>query len=428
MSTRLLSGGVDAQGSRLDVRIDDGDGTILSMGSEVVASEGEQRVDCSGMVVLAAQAEPHLHLDKVDTAWRLKNPSGELMDAVKVWMDNVPTLDADEVCERAVSTIDDYVANGATSIRSHVNLSPQASLAPLEGLLAARDRVADRCDVQLVALVPRSLAGASEVAEQNRALVRRAVELGVDLVGGAPHSDADPSATTDVLVELAAELDVGIDLHTDETLDPGAVSLSLFARRVARLGLSGRATASHCVSLGIQPPSFQTEVAELLEQSGVAVIALPATNLWLQARGVQSAPPRGVTAVRALLDAGVTVGSGADNLRDPFCPIGRADPLETAALLAVTAHLTLTEAWWAVTGGARGAMGVAGGQLHVGAPAEILAVAGRDLDDAIARASARRITVHRGRVVAETTVSRSFPAADAPATATATAPTATPAA
>lgn len=410
MTTRVLVGGVDAHGEAIDVRVDDASGTVVDVGSDLHVPEGEEVLDCAGSVVLSAPAEPHVHLDKVDTAWRLVNPTGELMDAVRVWMDQVPDLDADEVRDRAVATIDDYVASGTTAIRSHVNLSTDASLAPLLGLLAARDVVRDRCEVQLVVLVPRALSGSDDATAANRSLVRRAVELGVDLVGGAPHTGADPFATTDVLVQLAQELDVGVDLHTDETLDPAAVSLAHLARRVDQLGLAGRATASHCVSLGVQEPGYQAEVSALLASTGVSVVALPATNLWLQARHSPSAPPRGLTAVRPLLDAGVTVAAGADNLRDPFCPIGRADPLETAALLAVTGHLGLHEAWHAVADAARAAMGLPTAGPRVGAAADLLVVAGRDLPDAVARAARQRSTVHRGRVVACTTTSTTWAA------------------
>jgi cytosine deaminase len=408
VSTRVLAGGVGADGQPVALRVDDASGTILTLAPSVEPGEGEEVVDCSGRVVLAAPAEPHLHLDKVDTAWRLKNPTGELMDAVRVWMSGIDDLDADEVRDRAVGTIDDFVASGCTAIRSHVNLGPTTSLAPLTGLLAARSAVADRCDVQLVALVKGPLEGDGEGPTAARAVIRHAVEQGVDLVGGAPHSAPDPASDVAVLFELAAELGVGIDLHTDETLDPSATSLSDMADATERHGLGGRVAASHCVSLSMQPDEQQLAVAARLAAVGVSVMALPATNLWLQGRHHPVGTPRGVTAVRRLLDAGVVVGSGADNLRDPFCPAGRADPFETATLLALTAHLSLAEAWWAVTGGARRAMGAGAGVLAVGQPADVLVAKGRDLEDAIARASSERTVLRRGAVVARTTVTRSI--------------------
>jgi len=100
-------------------------------------------------------------------------------------------------------------------------------------------------------------------------------------------------------------------------------------------GFAHSATASHCVSLGMQDAPRQREIAELVAGAGIGVVALPHTNLYLQGRG--SAPmPRGLTAVAALRDAGVNVAAGADNLQDPFNPMGRGCPFETASLMVLT--------------------------------------------------------------------------------------------
>jgi cytosine deaminase len=410
VTTRVLRGGVGADGAPLELRVDDGTGRIVAVAPAVEPAEGEQVVDCAGRVLLAAPAEPHLHLDKVDTARRLPNPTGDLAGAVTAWTSGADGLDPDDVRERAVAIIDDFVASGCTALRSHVNLAPTSTDAPLKGLLAARDEVAGRCDVQLAVLVKGPLHGDEEGAVAARRVIRDAVEAGVDLVGGAPHISPDPAADVEALLGLAAELGVGVDLHTDETLDPAASSLSVMADAAVRHGLGGRVAASHCVSLSVQSEERQVDVAARLAEVGVAVMALPATNLWLQGRHHPVGTPRAVAPVRRLLDAGVVVGAGADNLRDPFCPVGRADPFETATLLALTAHLSPAEAWWAVTGGARRAMGIGGGTLAVGEPADVLVAVGRDLEDAVARASADRIVLRRGAVVARTEVTRTITA------------------
>src|SRR4030095_12834339 len=134
---------------------------------------------------------------------------------------------------------------------------------------------------------------------------------------------------------------------------------ALWVRHLARVVADGaldglRATASHCVSLGVQDETPQAVVPAELAAADVAVVTLPQTNLFLQARGTTTAPPRGLTALRPLLDAGVTVAGGADNMQDPFNIVGRGDPLETAALLVMAGHLTPAEAYHAVAAGTRG--------------------------------------------------------------------------
>jgi cytosine deaminase len=152
----------------------------------------------------------------------------------------------------------------------------------------------------------------------------------------------------------------------------------------------------------VQPPEVIKEVAGLVAEAGISVVTLPQTNLFLQARDRPSAPPRGLTAVRALMDAGATVAGGADNLRDPFNTMGRSDPLETAALLVMAAHLSPGEAYAAVSEKARAAMGLPAVRLAPGHPAELLAVRGETLTDAIAEGAADRHVFARGLPVAST--------------------------
>ena len=168
-------------------------------------------------------------------------------------------------------------------------------------------------------------------------------------------------------------------------------------------------TARECCQLGVQPYDTQRAVAESVSAAGVAVITLPQTNLFLQGRDQRVATPRGLTALRSLLDAGVTLGAGADNVRDPFNLMGRGDPLETAALLVMAGHLSPDEAYAAVSCGARAALGLDPvATVTAGMTADLLSVVGSSLGDAIARADARRIVWKSGKVVARTTFEREF--------------------
>ena len=162
-------------------------------------------------------------------------------------------------------------------------------------------------------------------------------------------------------------------------------------------------TASHCVSHGMQDEPTQRAVAEELAAADVAVVTLPQTNLFLQARGAATAPPRGLAGLHALLAAGVTVAGGADNLQDAFNTVGRADPLETAALLVMAGHLSPTAAYEAVTSASRRALGLPAVTVAVGSPAELLAMKAPSLRAAIADAPPDRMVFAKGRLVAHTT-------------------------
>ena len=173
-----------------------------------------------------------------------------------------------------------------------------------------------------------------------RALLREAIAAGADLVGGCPHLEGDElGAATDVLLGVAADFGVGVDLHTDETLDPTVDGLSELCRAVLA-GFAHPATASHCVSLGQRPHVEQRAIAELVAEAGRRTSSHCPTRTCSSRVAARAPMPRGLTAVAALRAAGVNVAAGADNLQDPFNPVGRACPFETAGLMIMAAHLT----------------------------------------------------------------------------------------
>lgn len=399
----LLSGVRLASGQVVDVvvrgeRID-------AVGAPGTIKGAAERLDLGGHLLLPAPAEPHAHLDTALTADRIPNPTGDLAGAIRAWLDYQASVSHDDFVDRARRAALLGLANGTTAIRTHVGIYEGVATRAVEALLDVRGALRSLVDLQLVALNVR-LTG-PECADM-RALLRAAMELGVDVVGGCPHLDPDPVAYHEFTLSLAAEFGRPIDLHTDETLDPAVLHLPHLADLVATTGFPYGATASHCVSLGVQPPAVAADVAERVAAARVAVVCNPQTNLYLQARGQPSAPARGLTALRPLLEAGVTVAGGGDNLRDPFNPVGRADPLETASLLVTAGHLTPEEAYAAVSAGARAAMGLPEVQVAAGFPAELLAVQASSLGEALA-AGGSRVVIHQGRVVSRTTVTREYP-------------------
>jgi cytosine deaminase len=400
--TVLLRGGVDGHGSPLSLRTDPATGRITDVGPGLLPRAGDEVIDCPGMVLLAAPAEPHAHLDKALSAGRAPNPTGDLPGAIEAWHALRPFLEEEEILGRARAAALELVAHGTTAIRTHVDVGPGIELRAVRALVALRDELAGLADVQIVALPSPPLAGPEGAGERRR--VEAALEAGADVVGGAPHLELDPPAATAAALAIAEAAGRPLDLHVDEQLDPRALWLPDLIALVDERGFGHGVVASHCVSLGMQDRAVQGTVARAAAAAGVAVVTLPQANLYLQSRGRRTAPPRGLTALRALLEAGATLAAGADNVRDPFNCVGRSDALETAGLLIMAGHLTPAEAYAAVSDGARRAMGLPAVALEPGAPAEVLAVRGSSLVDAIARASEDRIVLHAGRCVARTRV------------------------
>jgi cytosine deaminase len=399
----LLRGAVLAGIGPADVRIHDGQLTDVAQTLDLLHSD--TALDLAGFVLLPGLVEPHAHLDKALTADRVGNPTGDLPGAVEAWLAFRPGLTAEDIAARARSAALRYLANGATLVQTHVDTGADIGLRGIEALIAVREELAGLLDLRIVACGMMPIGGSEGAA--NRAVLASALTAGADAVGGAPALDEDPAGAIDALLDLAARFGLAVDLHTDETLDPEVLTLRLLVERV-RAGFPHRVTASHCVSLGAQPPAVQDAIAAGLAEARIGIVTLPITNLYLQGRHPTQPAPRGLTAIRALLAAGVTVAAGGDNLRDPFNPVGRADPLEAASLLVTAGHLSPNAALTAITEAGRAVTGAQPVRLRVGDPADLLAVRAESVGDAIGAAHPDRIVIRDGRIVARSSLTVEF--------------------
>lgn len=389
----LLQHATLADGSVVDLRLDSGIVAVVAPVGAIVPTDADTVVDLDGYVLTAAAADPHAHLDKALTFDEIRPPLGDLERAIESFHGYAEQADTESVAERARMVLVRMLANGTTAVRSHANFFPGAD--PLRGIRAlagVRDEFAGLLDLEIVALPGE---------ETPSALIEQSLDEGADLVGGAPHLAADPVAETHRLLDVAERRGVGVDLHADEALT-GGLTLAVYAERVRDWPVSK--SAGHCVRLGTLPVEQLAPVIAAVRAAGIGIISLPMTNLYLQGWEQPVSTPRGLTALRALIDGGVLVAAGGDNVRDPFNPVGRADPLETASLLITAGHLNFDEAIAAVTTDARAVMHLPAAGPRVGAVADLLAVRAGSVGEAIAFGSPDRIVLHEGRLVAESHV------------------------
>ncbi len=401
-ATTTLRNGVLGDGRQVDIIVVDGLIDAVTEPSATPPSSGDH--DLAGRLVLAPMAEPHAHLDKALTADLVVNPSGDLMGAIDGWNHAAATgvITHDGSVERAADALGKLLLSGCTAVRTHVNVGDGFGLNAIGAVRQAAASYDGLIDVQIVALMVSPLAGVE--GARNRTALAAAIEAGVDLIGGCPHLEPAADAMLDVVLDAATDAGLPLDLHVDETLDGSVLTLRSLARKVRERGFELPVAASHCVSLGMQSPEVQVDVAREVAAAGIAVIVLPQTNLFLQARDHQRAKPRGLTAVQALVDASVVVGAGADNVQDPFNLVGRSDPLETAALMVMAGHQSPDRAYMQVSAAARSAMGLMPATVDVGDAADFVAVRAPSLRAAIAEAPASRDVFRGGRRIASTSV------------------------
>ncbi|SEN06341.1 cytosine deaminase [Actinacidiphila rubida] len=385
-------------------------GVIAAVGDVPPDAEAAQTLDCDGMVVLPGLIEAHLHLDKALLDRQLPNAAGTLAGAIEVTGTLKRGFTPETVRARAATVLRWAVANGTTLIRAHPDVDPIAGLTGLDVMLELRESHRDMVDLQVVAFPQEGIERAPGTYE----LLRESLRRGADVVGGCTYNEGDLDACRrhiDTVFALADEFGVPADLHADfadDTRDARFALAEAIADATERHGMAGRVALGHVTSLAARAPAERAAVIGRLAEAGVAVVALPATDLHLGGRGDTAAVRRGVTPVRELLDAGVLTGYSSNNVRNAFTPFGNADMLEIGLLLAQTCHLgspadTERILAMATTSAARITGTDADYGIRPGARADLVVLGTRRRADVLTDRPDRRWVVKRGRVVARTT-------------------------
>jgi cytosine deaminase len=290
-----------------------------------------REIDAAGRLVSPPFIDSHVHLDAVLTVGQPRyNASGTLLEGIQIWSERKPDLSVEDVKQRALTAIGWEVAQGTLHIRSHVDVC-DPNLTALRALLEVRAEVRDICDLQLVAFPQDGILS----FPQGRELMRKAIEMGCDLVGGIPHYEStNAMGLEDVhyAFELAREFNRDIDCHCDETDDPHSRFTEVMAADTLEQGWQGRVTASHCTAMHSYNDAYAFKLIRLLARAGVNIVANPFDNVILQGRFDTYPKRRGITRVKELLAAGVNVSLGHDSVMDPWFPLGRGDMLAAAQL------------------------------------------------------------------------------------------------
>ena len=356
-----------------------------------------KNIDLHGYVLTSSFVEPHAHLDKAFLADRISNPSGDLMGAIRGLEAVRTTITHEDLVERATRAVRLMSRNGVTSIRTHADTTISGGLSSVHALLEVKKNCEHFMDIQVAMLLEWPVTGTA--GREHQALARDAVSAGIDVVGGCPHLDPDPRGAVEFLLGLAVESGLPLDLHADEKMRQDSSDLENLADIVLRDNVSHQMNASHCVALSTRSESDIDRIAAKVSDAGITVTALPQTNLFLQERGVSTHQARAITPIHRLQQAGVVVAAGADNLQDPFNLIGRADPLEIASLLMISAHVTADMAIQMISADAHQAVHGIKSTLAIGQPANFVAIPATNLRESIAMGPPDRIVVYGGVVI-----------------------------
>lgn len=384
--------------SMMSVAVEDGRIVEVAAGLKAPARE---TVDAQGLLLSPPFCDPHFHMDATLSYGKPRiNQSGTLLEGIALWGELKPLLTDEALIDRALAYCDWAVARGLLAIRSHVDTS-DPSLLPVRAMLEVKKRVAPYLDLQLVAFpqdgVLRTDGGVDSLT--------RALDLGVDVVGGIPHFERtmeDGANSVKLLCELAADRGLLVDMHCDETDDPLSRHIETLASQARRLGLQGRVNGSHLTSMHSMDNYYVSKLIPLIADAGVSAVANPLINITIQGRHDTYPKRRGMTRVPELMQAGVTVAFGHDCVMDPWYSLGSGDMLEVAHMglhvTQMTSQAGMRACFEAVTTQAARIMHLTGYGIDKGCDASFVLLQARDPVEAI-RLRATRLKVWRRGVL-----------------------------
>ncbi len=368
-----------------------------------ISAEAKVTIDAKGWLVAPPFVDPHFHMDATLSLGNPRmNVSGTLLEGIALWGELKKLQSIEDIVERALKYCDLATSMGIGAIRSHVDTCDD-ELKGVQALLEVREQVKDYIDLQLVAF-PQDGVLRDPTALENTI---RALDMGVDIVGGIPHFERTMQQGADsvkLLCELAAERGLMVDMHCDESDDPLSRHIETLAYETKRLGLQGRVAGSHLTSMHSMDNYYVSKLIPLIVEAEVHAIPNPLINIMLQGRHDTYPKRRGQTRVRELRDAGITVGFGSDCVMDPWYSLGRADMLDVAFMGLHVGQLSSREdmAWCfqAVTENSAKIMGLDGYGIAVGCNANFNILQAQNSIEAV-RLRAHRINIIRqGRVIA----------------------------
>ncbi|TPQ38608.1 amidohydrolase family protein [Cupriavidus pinatubonensis] len=386
----------------IDIGIENG--RIVAV-EPALAAQAANEIDAAGQLVTPPFVDAHFHMDStLSYGLPRVNQSGTLLEGIALWGELKPLLTQEALVERALAYCDWAVARGLLAIRSHVDVCDPRLLA-VEALLHVRERVRPYLDLQLVAFPQDGVLRAPGALEN----LRRALDMGVEVVGGIPHFErtmADGAASVRLLCELAAERGLRVDMHCDESDDPMSRHIETLASETVRLGLYGRVAGSHLTSMHSMDNYYVSKLLSVMREARVAAIANPLINITLQGRHDTYPKRRGMTRVPELLAAGVPVAFGHDCVMDPWYSLGSGDMLEVAHMGLHVGQMTGQDAmrncFAAVTTTPAQILGLEGYGISPGCRADLILLQARDPVEAIRLRATRLKVLRAGKTIAST--------------------------
>ncbi|RWY80778.1 cytosine deaminase [Rhizobium leguminosarum] len=377
-------------------------GKIIAVEPNLRAQAAEE-IDATGRLVSPPFVDPHFHMDAtLSLGLPRMNVSGTLLEGIALWGELRPIVTKEELVDRALRYCDLAVTQGLLFIRSHVDTS-DPRLVTVEAMIEVREKVAPYIDLQLVAFPQDGYYRSPGAIDA----LNRALDMGVNIVGGIPHFErtmGEGTASVEALCRIAADRGLPVDIHCDETDDPLSRHIETLAAETIRFGLQGRVAGSHLTSMHSMDNYYVSKLIPLMAEAEINVIPNPLINIMLQGRHDSYPKRRGMTRVRELMDAGLNVSFGHDCVMDPWYSMGSGDMLEVGHMAIHVAQMAgiddKKKIFDALTVNSAKTMGLAGYGLEKGCNADLVILQASDTLEALRLKPNRLAVIRRGKIIA----------------------------
>lgn len=366
----------------------------------------EPTIDAEGGLVLPPFVEPHIHLDATLTAGEPRwNLSGTLFEGIECWRERKPLLSHDDVKTRAKKALKWQIAQGIQYVRTHVDVT-DPKLVALKAMLEVKDEMAPWIDLQIVAFPQDGIYSSPKGAE----LLEEALRMGADVVGGIPHYEftrEDGVNSIKTVFDLAEKYDRLIDIHCDEIDDEQSRFVEVVAAEAFRRDMGEKVTASHTTAMHSYNNAYTYKLFRLLKLARINFVANPLVNIHLQGRFDTYPKRRGITRVKELLEAGLNVCFGHDDIMDPWYPLGTGNMLQVLHMglhiCQLMGYEQIADSIDLITHNSALTLNLGDSYgLQEGKSANLVILPAKDEYDAIRRQVPVRFSIRKGRVIAET--------------------------
>lgn len=365
-------------------------------------------LDAQGKLLIPGLVDAHIHLDKALLLDRYPAVEGTFTEALQKTLQAKREYTVTDIQARARQVLEKAIAFGTTAMRTHVEVDPIVGLKSLEALLPLKEEYAWGISLQLAVFAQEGITNQPGTAS----LLNKAMQMGGDAIASAPYVDPNPEENIRIIFEIAREFDCDVDFHLDFLDDDAPLLLPLVIEETLKHNWQNRVCLGHMTKLAGLTPTELAALIPSLKEAGISILALPATDLYMMARQDTHNIRRGVAPIHRLAESGIKVGLATNNVRNLFTPFGDGDVLKICTLLAQVLQLGTTVSHQLclemATSRAAQAIGIDDYGIEVGKVADLVLLDANSVSTAIAAAPLNRITIKRGRIVAQSNYSLNF--------------------